>query len=110
MYNKVYLLGHLTEEPKFDKNNDKELLIKLAVQSDFKNKDGVYLVDFIPCVLYKNVAIKVMKYCRKDDLITICGSIRAQNKIEIVVHKVSFLTAKQILDDEDLNFEYDAGK
>ena len=101
MYNMLYLIGRLIEDPKFNETNDKqEVLITLAVQRDYKTVDGIYETDFVPCILWNNIANRTNEYCRKGDLVAIRGKIRTnkEKSIEIIVDKISFLATKNLSD------------
>ena len=77
-------------------------MVTLAVPRSFKNADGEYDTDFIPCVLYNGIAQKVLEYCNKGDLVGIKGRIQTRatkqddktkiNVVEVVAEKVTFLS------------------
>ena len=104
MYNQVYLIGRLTANPKVETNeSDKKVLsITLAVQRGYKNSDGIYETDFVPCILWDGIASNTSEYCKKGDLVAIRGQIKTnKNKIiEIIVDKISFLAQKNIKEEE----------
>ena len=94
----LYLIGRLTDDPKINKKDDKqEVSITLAVQRDYKNVEGIYETDYVPCILWNNIANQTNEYCRKGDLVAIRGKVRtAENKtIEIIVEKISFLATNK---------------
>ena len=59
MHNLVLLIGRLVNEPELVKTETgkKVLTIRLAVQRNFKNPDGIYEADFIRCNSGKNMRI-----------------------------------------------------
>lgn len=94
MLNQVVLVGHLTIDPEIKER--KECVITLAVPRNFKNIDGEYETDFIPCRLYGNIAENTVEYCKKGDLIGIKGRVQStDNGIEIITEKVTFLSSKK---------------
>ena len=107
MYNLVYLIGRLVNDPELKKSeNSKDYAsITLAVQRNFKNVDGIYETDFIKCVLWNGIAQNTSEYCKKGDLVGIRGRIQVRNYqdgddtkyiTEIIVEKISFLASKKI--------------
>ena len=112
MYNSVYLIGRLTADPDLSVTSaGKEFLsITIAVQRGYKNSDGIYEADFVRCKLWDAIATRTSEYCKKGDLVALRGQIRNSSylseneekkyKTEIIVEKISFLTAK-----DDSKFE-----
>ena len=117
MYNMVYLIGRLTNDPELNSlDNGKQVLtVTLAVQRGYKNSDGIYEADFIRCVLWDGVAERTSEYCKKGDLIAIRGQVRTSSYLdekeekkyitEILVEKISFLATKQGTSDLDVAIE-----
>ena len=106
MLNQTVLVGRLVNEPELreSENGHKLTYITLAVPRSYKNIDGEYDTDFIPCVLWRGVAENTAEYCHKGDLIGIKGRIQSR-KIEeddirkeiteIIAEKVTFLSSKK---------------
>jgi len=103
MLNQSILVGRIVREPevKETENGTKVTNITLAVQRPYKNINGEYDTDFIPCVLWRGVAESTAQYCKKGDLIGVRGriqtnSIQYEDEIkhftEIVAEKVTFLS------------------
>ena len=76
-------------------------MVTLAVPRSFKNADGEYDTDFIPCVLYNGIAQNVLEYCKVGDLVGIKGRIQTREIeqeddvikfVEVVAEKVTFLS------------------
>lgn len=83
---------------------DKLTNITLAVPRSFKNINGQYDTDFIPCVLWKGIAESTTEFCKKGDLVGIKGRIQTREfeaedekrkqVVEIIAEKVTFLSSK----------------
>ena len=85
-------------------NGNKITSITLAVPRSYKNINGEYDTDFIPCVLWKGVAENTAAYCHKGDLLGIKGRIQIRkaegeeknyNITEVVAEKVTYLSSKR---------------
>ena len=97
MLNQIVLVGRLTENPTIKEleNDRKVTTITLAVQRSYKNTDGVYETDFIPCILWNGIATNTTEYCKKGDVVGVKGRLQVrEDKIEIVAEKVTFLSSK----------------
>lgn len=107
MLNQVVLVGRMVEDPKVEKLNDGKNVtnLKLAVQRNYKNTDGIYETDFIDVTLWNEVAINTSKYCQKGDLVGIKGHLKNSsyedkdgNKkyvTDVIAEKVTFLTSNR---------------
>lgn len=107
MLNQTVLVGRLTSDPKVHEleGGNKVASITLAVPRSYKNTNGEYDTDFIPCVLWKGVAENAAEYCHKGDLIGIRGRIESRKyetednkmreKTEVVAEKLTFLSSKK---------------
>lgn len=107
MLNQIILVGRLVQDPEIKEleNGVKTSYITLAVSRSYKNADGIYETDFIPCLLYKGIAENTTKYCKKGDLLGIKGRIQTKqeenkNIIEIVAEKVTFLSSRKETEEE----------
>ena len=96
MLNQVVLVGRLTNNLIIEGNEEnKKGEIVLAVQRPFKNKDGEYDTDFIPCVLYNMVAQNTAEYCKKGDIVGVKGRLQVEdNKVVVIAEKITFLSSK----------------
>lgn len=98
MLNQVVLVGRLVSDPKIieTENERKKSVITLAVPRSFKNINGEYETDFIPCTLWQGIADSAVEYCKEGDLVGIKGKIqKIENKeLNIVVEKLTFLSNK----------------
>lgn len=107
MLNQTVLVGRLTSDPELHEleGGNKVASITLAVPRSYKNTDGEYDTDFIPCVLWRGVAESAAEYCHKGDLIGIRGRIQSRKyeveedkmreKTEVIAEKITFLSSKK---------------
>lgn len=107
MLNQSIIVGRIVQEPEIreTESGTKVTNITLAVQRPYKNINGEYDTDFIPCVLWKGIAETTTEYCKKGDLIGVRG--RIQTKVlekednskkyltELVAERVTFLSSKK---------------
>ena len=117
MLNQVILIGRLVKKPELKESDKKVSYIKatLAVQSDFKNKDGNYDTEFFEFTTFGKIAENTAKYCEKGSLLNIVGTLNnnvytdkngvKHYQISIIANKVSFLskgTKKEEQGSEDI--------
>lgn len=97
MLNQIVLVGRIVEKPTLiEKENKKYWQITLAVNRSFKNEEGIYETDFVPIVLWQGIAENVVEYCNKGDIVGAKGRIEmADDKIQIVAEKITFLSNKK---------------
>ena len=106
MLNQTVLVGRLVKDPELQEteNGNKITSITLAVPRNYKNINGEYDTDFIPCTLWKGVAENTVEYCHKGDLLGIKGTLKTrkiekdemiQQVVEVVAEKVTFLSSKK---------------
>lgn len=113
MYNSVYLIGRLTQDPEVQEleGNKKVSHINLAVQRTYKNQDGIYETDFIRCSLWDGIAERAKEYTHKGDLVAVRGQLKTSSYIaedetkkyttEVIIEKLVFLSTKK----EEINNE-----
>lgn len=79
--NKIILVGRLTRDPELRSTSTglSTANFTVAVNRNFKNKDGQYDADFIPCVAFRNTADFISKYFKKGNLICLDGRIQTRN-------------------------------
>lgn len=91
-------------ELKFTPSNVPVCSFNVAVRKNYKNADGEYGTDFIPCVAWRNNAEFISKYFSKGQGIIIGGSIEVRSwdvdgqkhwKTELNVEKVDFVGGKR---------------
>ena len=79
--NKAILSGRICSELEIRNTSSGTSVcsFRLAVQRRFKNAEGNYDADFIPCVAWRSNADFIGKYFSKGDPIEIVGSIQTRN-------------------------------
>lgn len=107
MLNQTIIVGRLVSDPeiKETENGNRVSYITLAVPRSYKNSDGIYETDFMPCKVGYPMCDTVKEYCKKGDLIGIRGRIQTRqeenkNIIEIVAEKVTFLSNRKETEEE----------
>ena len=110
MLNQTVIVGRLVRDPELyeTENGNKVTNITLAVPRSYKNVNGEYDTDFVPCVLWKGVAENTVEYCRKGDLLGVKGPVQTRDievdedvkrkLVAIVSEKVTFLSSKKQAD------------
>jgi single-strand DNA-binding protein len=78
--NKAILSGRISSdiELKNTPSGTSVCSFRLAVQRRFKNADGNYDADFIPCVAWRSNADFIGKYFKKGEPIELVGSIQTR--------------------------------
>ena len=109
--NKIMLVGRLVRDPEVRSTStgSSTANFTVAVSRNFKNKDGNYDADFLPCVAFRNSADFVSKYFKKGSLIGIEGRVQTRNYdaqdgtkkyiTEVIVSNVELVSYKK--DDEE---------
>jgi single-strand DNA-binding protein len=77
--NKLSLVGRLVRDPdtKYSQSGKTVTRFTVAVQRKFKNANGQYDSDFIPCVCFDKSAEFIEKYFKKGDMIGITGHLQS---------------------------------
>ena len=80
MINSVTLIGRTTAMPNIRTiSGDKKVAtFTIAVNRNYKNKNGDYDTDFIPIIAYRSVDF-ISKYVGKGDMVGIRGSISVRS-------------------------------
>ena len=106
MLNRVVLIGRLTKDPelRYTQSGVAVATFTLAVDRKFKNAQGERDVDFIPCVVYRQLAELVSNYLSKGKLAAVDGRIQVSSytgqdgqkrwSTEVVAEDVRFLSPK----------------
>ena len=97
MLNNVVLVGRIASGLEINEaeNNRKVATMTLAIPRNYKNPDGTYDTDFIPCTLWNGIAENTAVYCKQGDLVGVKGRLQnKEGKIEIVAEKLTFLSSK----------------
>ena len=105
--NYVTLVGRLVANPEIKKteSDKKYTYITLAVTRSYKNTEGIYETDFIPCLLWEPIATHTVEYCLKGDIVGVKGRLQTKTienengekiqKLEVIAEKVTFLSSKK---------------
>lgn len=99
MLNRLLIVGTLAKDPELKETESGKKVVNttIAIQRDYKNKEGKYDVDFIDCVLWNGVAENACTYLKKGDLVGVNGKLgttkdKNGNKVmNVVVEKMSFI-------------------
>lgn len=92
MLNQLILVGRVKNIEELDN----ELKVILSVTRTYKNVDGEYEVDNIPCILWNNIATNIKEYCNIGDVVGIKGRIQEkEGNIQLIAEKVTFLSNKK---------------
>ena len=104
--NKIVLVGRLTKDPEVRSTSAgfSTVNFTVAVNRRYKNKEGGYDADFLPCVAFRSTAEFVGKYFKKGSLIGVEGSVQTRSYdaqdgtkryvTEVVVENVEFVGGK----------------
>lgn len=80
MLNKVFLGGRFVADPEVrTAGNTKVASFRLAVDRDFKDKDGNRQTDFLNCVAWRSTAEFVEKYFNKGSMATVEGKLQVRS-------------------------------
>lgn len=113
-FNRVTLAGRLTNTPALKQTaiGSSIATFSIAVNRDYRRKDGIIPVDFFDCVAWGTLGESICKWFSKGDSILIEGSLQNQEylhrdgtkrrKFLIVVNSFSFVekTKKYLLSKE----------
>ncbi len=82
MYNSIFVIGRLTEDPRLNTYEDQYSVcsITLAVNRPFKNSEGDVDCDFIRISLWDSYAKTTYEFCHKGDIVGVRG--RLQNRVQ----------------------------
>lgn len=107
MLNKFCAIGRLTKDPELRRTNTGAAVasFNIAVNRSFKNQQGEYEADFIPCVAWNKTAENIDLYCEKGSLIAIEARMQSRSYdnaqgqkvyvIEAICESVQFLDKKK---------------
>lgn len=113
--NKVVELGRLTKNPdiKYTPNGKAVAQFTLAVNRPFKNQQGEYDADFIPCVAWGKVAELIGNSCVKCHRLLVEGRLQIRNYegkdgqkryiTEVIVENMEFIERKSDLNKQPTN-------
>lgn len=114
MVNNVFLVGRLAQDPemRYTEGGTAVTNFTIAVERDYKNKDGEKEVDFIPIVCWNKLAEICGENLYKGRLVAVEGAIhinknkteeRTYVNTEIVARNVKFLDPKNKENNADNN-------
>jgi single-strand DNA-binding protein len=115
--NQIGLVGRMVKnaELKYSVEEKPYTTFTIAVNRPYKNQEGMYDADFIPCSAWGKLAESIAKYCGKGSLIGVNGRLHArtyQNKnnervftLDVAAEAVRFYSLKQRDHDELAHFE-----
>ncbi len=104
--NKVLLVGRLTRDPEIRTltNGNPVANFSIAVNRNFRNKDGVIEADFLNVVVYGRQADNIGKYITKGSQVGVEGRIQTRSYdaqdgskryvTEIIADNVEFLSSR----------------
>lgn len=81
MLNRVVLIGRLTKDPelRYTQNGVAVASFTLAVDRAYKNAQGEKETDFIPCVVFRQLAELCANYLSKGKLAAVDGRIQVRS-------------------------------
>lgn len=81
MLNKIFLMGRMTRDPELRHTASGTAVASftLAVDRDFKDKDGNRETDFIDCTIWKGGAEFVSRYFAKGSMAVVVGSLQLRD-------------------------------
>ena len=81
MLNKIFIMGRLTYTPELRRtqNGTSVTSFSLAVDRDFKDKDGDKIADFIPCIAWRTTAEFVAKNFAKGRMAVVEGRLQLRD-------------------------------
>ncbi|AFV03989.1 Single-stranded DNA-binding protein [Dehalobacter sp. UNSWDHB] len=81
MLNRVVLIGRLTKDPelRYTPNGVAVASFTLAVDRNYKNSQGEKETDFIPCVVFRQLAELCANYLAKGRLAAVDGRIQVRS-------------------------------
>lgn len=100
--NQLILVGRIAKDLEIEeKEQKKKTILTLAISRDYRNTNGEYETDFIPCILWNGIAERTTEYCRKGDVAGIKGKLQSsKNGIYVVADKVTFISSKKNEEEE----------
>lgn len=115
MLNQVILIGRLVKKPELRESEGglKYLRSTLAVQSNYKNKDGGYDAEFLEFTCFGKIAENTTKFCDKGSLLNLIGTLSnnvytdkkgvKHYQMTIIANQITFLSKgnkKEEVDEE----------
>lgn len=81
MLNNITLQGRLTADPEIRQTEGGVSVARfqIAVERNYKNKDGSRITDFLPVFAWRQTAEFIGKYFGKGDMILLRGSLQSRS-------------------------------
>ncbi|REA68854.1 single-stranded DNA-binding protein, partial [Staphylococcus pseudintermedius] len=81
MLNRVVLVGRLTKDPesRTTQSGVEVATFTLAVNRNYKNKNGEQQADFINCIVFRKQAENVNNYLNKGNLAGVDGRLQSRS-------------------------------
>lgn len=107
MLNKVILMGRFAADPELrhTQSGTPVCSFRLAVERDFKDKDGSRQTDWLDCVAWKGTAEFISRYFSKGRLVVVEGSLQTRSwtdkegnkrvSVEAIVSSAYFADSKK---------------
>ncbi|HVJ49134.1 single-stranded DNA-binding protein [Desulfitobacterium sp.] len=107
MLNRVVLIGRLTKDPelRYTPSGVAVATFTLAVDRNFKNSNGERETDFVPCVVYRQLAELCANFLSKGKLASADGRLQIRSYegqdgqrrwvTEVIAENVQFLSPKE---------------
>ena len=116
--NKVFLVGRLTKKPEVRYNANNTAISNFTLAVDRKtDKEGNRETDFISCKCFNNLAVNLVKYQDKGNLLAMCGRIQTGSyekegtkvyTTDVLVDEIQFLTFKSTQTQSDTQTEHNS--
>lgn len=79
MLNSISLIGRMVRDPEYRTvGNDGVVNFTIAVDDDYKDKDGNKVTDFIDCTAWRKTADYICKYQTKGSLVAVKGKLKSR--------------------------------
>jgi len=113
MLNRIVLIGRLTKDPelRYTPTGVAVLTFTLAVDRNYKNAQGERDTDFIPCVVYRQLAELYAETLFKGKMVSVDGRLKVRSYMgndgqkrwitEVIAEFVEFLSPKDTTSNHD---------
>ena len=80
MLNKIVLMGRMTADPELKRTNGGASVTSftIAVDRDFKSRNGEKETDFVNCVAWRGTAEFISKHFHKGSMAVVAGSLQSR--------------------------------
>lgn len=107
MLNKVILMGRFAADPELrhTQSGTPVCSFRLAVERDFKDRDGARQTDWLDCVAWKGTAEFISRYFSKGRLVVVAGALQTRSwtdkegnkrvSVETIVSSAYFADSKK---------------